>query len=210
MLNSLYHHFSTLDSTNTLAVAMAEQGAEHGTVIHADRQTCGRGRGDRTFLSPIGGLYFSLILRPDIEFSVLSLTTLAAGVGLCRGIKKATGGQAQLKWPNDLYVKEKKIAGMLIESGPVRKGDQVDFIVLGVGINVTTQSKHFPAELRTKITTLAKVVGKEFNPADLLPTLIQELVAAIMLGLNRENRADLLAEWRNLDYLRGRSLQYIC
>ncbi|MCI5222860.1 MAG: biotin--[acetyl-CoA-carboxylase] ligase, partial [Candidatus Electrothrix sp. AR4] len=73
MQNPLYHHFPTIDSTNTLAVSMAKQGAEHGTIIHADAQTGGRGRAARTFVSPVGGLYFSLILRPEISICDLPL-----------------------------------------------------------------------------------------------------------------------------------------
>ena len=207
MQPSLYHSFHTLESTNILAKKMAEQGAEHGTVIHAEQQTGGRGRGGRAFVSPIGGLYFSLILRINVELMALPLTTLAAGVGLCKGIKKATNLHVQLKWPNDLYFEGKKIAGILTESGPVRRG-VVDFIVVGVGLNVMTKMEAFSPELQAKVSSLAEVSGRAFSLTALLPTLIQELLAMVQKN-SQENKGDLLAEWRHLDYLRGKLLDYV-
>ncbi|MCI5142765.1 MAG: biotin--[acetyl-CoA-carboxylase] ligase [Candidatus Electrothrix sp. ATG1] len=152
----LYYHFSSIASTNTVAVNMAEQGAEHGTVVHADRQTGGKGRGGRQFSSPVGGLYFSLILRPDLDVTVLPLITLAAGTCLCTSIREAAAVPVVMKWPNDLYLRERKLAGILVDSGPIRKG-QADFIVIGVGLNVTTAPEQFPLELRSKSISLAAV-----------------------------------------------------
>ena len=150
----LYHHFLSLESTNTLAVSMAEQGAEHGTVIHADRQTGGRGRGGRQFESPAGGLYFSLILRPELDVSVLPLITLAAGTCLCTSIREIAAVPVMMKWPNDLYLYERKLAGILTESGHIRRG-RADFVVIGVGLNVTTMPEQFSLELRRKSISLA-------------------------------------------------------
>jgi BirA family biotin operon repressor/biotin-[acetyl-CoA-carboxylase] ligase len=116
------HHFAIVDSTNSIALDLARQGAAQGTVVHADQQTGGRGRNGRQFCSPPGGLYFSVILRPELELVDFPLLTLAAGVGLCRGISKTTGVQLQLKWPNDLYFADKKLGGILTESGPLRAG----------------------------------------------------------------------------------------
>jgi BirA family biotin operon repressor/biotin-[acetyl-CoA-carboxylase] ligase len=203
----LYHRFPTIDSTNTLAVKMAQQGAEHGTVIHADCQTGGRGRADRKFVSPVGGLYFSLILRPEISICDLSLITLAVGTGLCAGLRKAVDVQVRMKWPNDLYLNERKLAGILTESGPLRHDDRAEFVVVGVGINVTTAPDRFPPELRKKNISLAAVAACCPEMDKLLHLLVADLLDAVRrLG---EDKDSLLAEWRNFDYLQGRRLDYV-
>jgi BirA family biotin operon repressor/biotin-[acetyl-CoA-carboxylase] ligase len=208
MLEHLYHYFPTIDSTNTLAVNMAEQGAEQGTVVHADRQTGGRGRGGRQFESPAGGLYFSLILRPELDLADLPLITLAAGTSLCASIREAASVPVMMKWPNDLYLHERKLAGILTESGPIR-GGQADFVVIGVGLNVTTTPEQFSLELRRKSISLAACpqVGMEVDILILLPLLVKALHRASQRLT--EDKEQLLAEWRAFDYLRGRPLHYV-
>ncbi len=202
----MFHHFPVLGSTNDTAAELARQGAAQGTVIHADRQTGGRGRGSKQFCSPPGGLYFSLILRPELEPADLPLLTLAAGVGLAQGLKRMTGVQPQLKWPNDLYLADRKLGGILTESGPLRAG-LPKFVVVGVGINVAALPEDFPAELCGRVISLAEA-GAACCPVELLPGLVAELLAAAE-RLQNGGKAELLAEWRSLDYLRGRPLEYV-
>ena len=212
MLEHLYHYFPTINSTNTLAVNMAEQGAEHGTVIHADRQAAGRGRGGREFESPAGGLYFSLILRPELDVSVLPLITLAAGTCLCASIREIAAVPVMMKWPNDLYLYERKLAGILTESGPIRRG-RANFVVIGVGLNVTTTPEQFSSELRRKSISLAACSVDSTEPTSYpqVDTLLPLLVKALHRASERlgEDREQLLAEWRAFDYLRGRQLHYV-
>ena len=202
----LYHHFSSLDSTNTLAVHMAEQGAEHGTVIHADRQTGGRGRGGRRFESPAGGLYFSLILRPKLEPADLPLITLAAGTGLCLSLREAVSVPVMMKWPNDLYLYERKLGGILTESGSIRAG-KAEFVVIGVGLNLTTELKQFSPELQEKGISLAQIAVDIPETDNLLPLFVNELQRAAQRLAN--DKAQLLADWREFDYLQGRALRYV-
>ena len=203
----MIHHFATVDSTNTLAVQMAVQGACHGTVIHADQQSGGRGRGGREFISPAGGLYFSLIIKPELEVNDLPLITLAAGVGLCAGIKKETGIAVQLKWPNDLYSNDRKLGGVLTESGPIKNGVAPEFLVIGAGINLNTDPDQFPSSLRRKVISLYH--HGAVSPVD-VDTLLQSLVSAMLDAVQRlaAAREGLLADWRALDYLQGRMLEY--
>ncbi len=204
----LYYHFSSIASTNTVAVDMAEQGAEHGTVVHADSQAGGKGRGERRFESPAGGLYFSLILRPELELEDLPLITLAAGTCLCSSIREAASVPIMMKWPNDLYLHERKLAGILTESGPIRSSSngRADFVVIGVGINMTTAPEQFPPELRQTCISLASVADSCPRIKILLPLLVNALLrASQQLGQDKEA---LLAEWRTFDYLRGRPLRY--
>ncbi|MGX9727278.1 MAG: biotin--[acetyl-CoA-carboxylase] ligase [Candidatus Electronema sp. VV] len=200
----LLHHFPVLASTNSHALDLARQGAEQGTVVRADQQTGGRGRGSKQFCSPPGGLYFSLILRPKLEPADLPLLTLAAGVGLAAGLRQAADVQPLLKWPNDLYLADKKLGGILTESGPLRTG-LPEFVVIGVGINIAALPEDFPPELRSRIISLAEA-GAVINPAELLPILVEELLAATQ-QLKTEKTA-VLAAWRQRDYLFGRPLEY--
>lgn len=198
------HRFAVVDSTSNLALDLARLGADQGTVVQADSQSGGRGRAGRQFCSPPGGLYFSLILRPELELVDFPLLTLAAGVGLCRGISKAVGVQLQLKWPNDLYFADKKLGGILTESGPLR-GGLPEFVVVGVGINIAASSPCFPPELRRRIISLTEA-GAASSPIALLPDLVDELLAAA--EQLKTGKVALLAEWRARDYLLGRPLEY--
>ncbi len=201
----MLHHFSALGSTSDTAAELARQGAAQGTVVHADSQTGGRGRGGKQFCSPPGGLYFSVILRPALEPEDFPLLTLAAGVGLAQGLKRMTGVQPQLKWPNDLYFANRKLGGILTESGPLRAG-LPEFVVVGVGINVAAPPEDFPPELRRRVISLAEA-GVVCCPAELLPPLVVELLAAAA-RFEHGGKAELLAEWRSLDYLHDRPLEY--
>ncbi len=205
----LYYHFSSIASSNTVAVDMAKQGAEHGTVVHADSQTGGKGRGGRRFESPAGGLYFSLILRPELELAVLPLITLAAGTSLCSTLRAKASVPVMMKWPNDLYLHDRKLAGILTESGPLRSAHngRADFVVVGVGLNVTTTPEQFSPELRQTSISLASVSESCPQTESLLPVLVKALLRACQqLGQDKEA---LLAEWRTFDYLQGRPLHYI-
>lgn len=201
------HHFETVESTNSLAADMAAQGAGHGTVIYAEQQTGGRGRGGREFLSPAGGLYFSLILKPELDNQDLPLITLAAGVGICKAIKKIADVNVQLKWPNDLYLSDRKLAGILTESGPIRSGAGPEFLVIGVGMNVKTDPDQFPSPLRSKVISLYHHTG---SGAD-IEVLLESFVEAILYAAHRlaVDRDGLLADWRTMDYLQGRKLEYV-
>lgn len=113
MVQLFYHPL--LDSTNRLAKELAWQGAAPGTVVQAAQQSAGRGQYERSFLSPLGGLYFSLILRPTLQAQEVAMVTLAAGLGCRDAISDQCQLRTRIKWPNDLYCKEKKIAGILSE-----------------------------------------------------------------------------------------------
>lgn len=202
----MIHHFSTVDSTNIVAAGMAARGAPHGTVVYADRQTGGRGRAGRDFLSPVGGLYFSLIIKSELAPADLPLIPLAAGVGLCRGIKSVVAVNVQLKWPNDLYLNDRKLGGILTESGPIRSGSRPDFLIVGVGMNVRTAADQFPSSLRSRVISLYH--GEE-NGAG-VDVLLKSCVDGLLSSVHRlaGDREKVLAAWRALDYLQGRNLAY--
>ncbi len=206
MHTPLYHHFTSVVSTNTIAVELAGEGANHGTIIHADCQTGGRGRAGRQFISPAGGLYFSLILRPQLETRDLPLVTLAAGVGICTTIRQITDKNVQLKWPNDLYLSGQKLAGILTESGPIRSGGQAEFIVIGVGINMNPADAAFPAPLQEKVISLAEMVRSLPDRNSLLQSLVTAMVSSVQKLYS--DKTAVLAAWRQFDYLMDRQLNY--
>lgn len=120
-------------STNDEAARLARAGARHGTVVIAERQTSGRGRDGRVWQSPPGGLYLSAILRPSLPIVNVPPMTLAIGVGVCDAVR-STGAPCTLKWPNDLLVRGRKLAGVLVETQS--QGNRLESVVVGIGINI--------------------------------------------------------------------------
>jgi BirA family biotin operon repressor/biotin-[acetyl-CoA-carboxylase] ligase len=145
-------HFRRVDSTNARARALAARGAPHGTTVTADEQSAGRGRQGRTWSAPAGqALLCSVILREPPR-----LLPLAAGVAVAEEV----GSEARIKWPNDVLVGERKVAGILVEGRPHER-----WAVLGIGLNVALDRAELPAELRDRAGSLGRV------PADIEPTL---------------------------------------
>jgi BirA family biotin operon repressor/biotin-[acetyl-CoA-carboxylase] ligase len=183
---------------STMDVAQAD--GSDGLLVIADEQTAGRGRRGRTWSSPPGaGLYFSLLLRPPISAplkglpsaresggtgpSVLGLLTLAAGVGVAEGIAASTGLQTELKWPNDVLVGRRKLAGILAEGVAVGTPEQA--VVLGVGLNVSTAS--FAPAIATRATSLDTELGRAVDRG--------EVLAQALVGIARWYRALLEARY---------------
>lgn len=191
----------TTDSTNRVAMEMAEAGAPHGTVVVADAQTGGRGRHGRRWVSPPGrNVYASLIVRPEIPDASASGLSLAAGVALADAAEKA-GVPALLKWPNDLYLGGRKAAGVLVETAAGPGGAR--YAVVGAGINVNMAEDEIPAELRGRATSLRIRAGRVFERAEVL---------ALFLDAFARRYAEFVAggfkaihpAWERRDMLRGR------
>ncbi|MBL0220496.1 MAG: biotin--[acetyl-CoA-carboxylase] ligase [Myxococcales bacterium] len=145
-------------STNDEAGRLARAGARHGTIVVANAQTAGRGRDGRTWQSPPGmGLYLSAILRPPLPLSDVPPMTLAIGIGLCDAAR-ATGAAVTLKWPNDLLVDGKKLAGVLVESQS--QGGKLEAVVIGIGVNITGR---LPAEVAASAVTLEDAADSEID-----------------------------------------------
>jgi len=164
--------FETIDSTNNCAKAIAGCWGEEGTVVIAEQQTAGRGRLGRIWeASPNENLIFSIVLRPKVAPGGLNLLPLYAAVAIAEAIEKATALKVECKWPNDLLVGKRKIAGILIE-GSVKQ-NIVEYVVIGIGINVN--QKRFAGELQSKATSLSLETGKVIDRADLFRTILSSL-----------------------------------
>ncbi|MBD3426079.1 MAG: biotin--[acetyl-CoA-carboxylase] ligase [Candidatus Omnitrophica bacterium] len=156
------YHYESIDSTNNKAYELAESGEPEGTVVIAENQTQGKGRMGRRWVSPKGtGIYMSLIVRPDAEMDEIPAMTLITAYCIIKAVKDASGLEARMKWPNDVIVNGKKLCGILTEIKA--QPDQVNFLVLGIGVNVNTPSSKLPPEG----TSIKNECGCEIDRPDL-------------------------------------------
>ena len=168
--------FDTVDSTNRKIRELAISGACAGTVVTADEQTGGRGRLGRTFESPKGkGIYLSMLMRPDCTPSDTAAITAWAAVAAHRAILSACGEDADIKWVNDLLIGGRKICGILTEMSVESESGHVDYVIVGIGINVNHAENDFPKELRDKAGSLFMHTKKKQKRADIAAALIREL-----------------------------------
>jgi BirA family biotin operon repressor/biotin-[acetyl-CoA-carboxylase] ligase len=166
------HHYETIDSTMIEASRLAAQGAAAGTMILAEMQTDGRGRlGRRWHSEESSGIYFTLILRPQLSPAAAPVLTLMAGVSLATVVESLVPGMVDLRWPNDLLVNGRKCAGILVEMRA--EPDSIDHVLLGIGINVNQTD--FPAGLETEPSSLQLEAGRPIQRADLLISLLKQL-----------------------------------
>ncbi len=167
----MIQYFEELDSTNKKIEELARDGAEHGTVIVANKQTAGKGRRGRTWESPAGtNLYFSILLRPEIEIEKAPMLTLIMAYSAAKVLREEWGVRAGIKWPNDLVLSGKKICGILTEMA--LNGNVIGHVVVGTGINVNVTD--FPEELRDKATSLYLETKTQFDRKKLLNEVLKE------------------------------------
>lgn len=164
------HHYEAVGSSNDEAKTLARAGAPGGTLIWADRQTAGRGRRGRAWASPPGNLYLSVVLRPDAPAGRIAQLSFVAALGLGGALGELAGAAFdwRCKWPNDLLVAGKKLAGILLESETSAKG-QVDFVVIGTGVNLMSA----PADTEHPATSLAAEGIAGISPSDLLAAFLR-------------------------------------
>jgi BirA family biotin operon repressor/biotin-[acetyl-CoA-carboxylase] ligase len=196
------HHFETLNSTNDLAKELAAQGAPEGTMVVAETQTGGRGRLGREWDSPPGvGLYVSLVLRPMLPPMELPQITLTTAVAVVRAVRRVAGLAPGIKWPNDLLVNGKKLAGILTEMET--ESDRIRHVVVGLGLNVNNPA--FPPELAVTATSLALTAGGTFSRVELLKAWLEEFEDLYDRFLN-QRFPEILEEWKAAAVTLGRTV----
>lgn len=174
------HVFGTLASTNDTAVALGRDAAPEGTLVVADRQTQGKGRLGRRWDSRPGlGLWFSVILRPAMNARHASALSMVGALGVASALRGDYNLPAEVKWPNDVMVGQRKICGVLSEG--VITGDAVDFAVLGVGLNVLHGEADFPEDLRGKATSVRLETGKAVARLEALASVAAALESRYLL-----------------------------
>ena len=182
-------YYPSLASTMEVAKQEAQQGAAEGTIIIADEQTAGKGRMKRLWLSPEGSIALSVILYPDMVY--LPSIVMLASLAVVHGIEAVTGLKAQVKWPNDVLVRGKKVCGILVE-GELRRHN-VDYAILGIGVNVNLRLADFP-EILPIATSLSDELGREVSRLELVRWLlveIERLYLALRVG------ESIYEEWRD-------------
>ncbi|MBT9174808.1 MAG: Bifunctional ligase/repressor BirA [candidate division WS2 bacterium] len=172
-----------VDSTNNYAKNLAEKGEEEGIVVVARKQTCGRGREDRNWISPEGGLYLSFILRPVFPVKELTPITRLSAVAVLEAVEDITSLKCQLKWPNDLLLHGKKVCGILTESKVV--GETVVYVVVGIGVNVNNSIEELNAGLQYPAVSLKEKLGYDIEISILLKEIIRNLNKYYPLTLSK-------------------------
>ncbi len=188
MENKKIRYYEQLDSTNTKASELALEGAEHGTVVVAGCQTAGKGRRGRLWESPAeDNIYMSILLIPEFATDKASMVTLVMAYSVAKVLQENGFADVQIKWPNDLVLSGKKVCGILTEM--YLKGTAIDYIVVGVGLNVNTTS--FSEELVDKATSLFLGCGKHVDKEQLIVDIVETFMS----------KYDIFAEEGSLEFL---------
>jgi len=200
-----YHE--EVESTNTEALHLAQQGADEGTVVIAEAQSAGRGRLDRNWESPPAmNLYLSVVLRPDILAVSASLIPLMIGVAVADVISQYGLRQVRLKWPNDVLIDGKKICGILAEMRT--RADRVAFIIAGIGVNLNMQKLHFPRELRETATSLRIETAMDIDRVDFAVRLFETLGNWYRVFLNG-GEAAIREKWLQYADIVGKRIEVV-
>lgn len=173
-IGSPLHYYHEIGSTNDEAFHLGAAGAPEGTVLIAESQRAGKGRMQRVWYSPPGSnIYTSIIFRPAFETVRAPQISIAAGVAVAEMLDEYCPGKTQLKWPNDVLIVGKKICGILAQMKG--SGSGIDFIVVGIGINVNWNAEQFPPDIKRVATSLSIETGREISRMDLIIRLYENM-----------------------------------
>lgn len=189
-----------IDSTNRVGKGLAAEGAPEGTLVVAKRQSKGKGRLGRSFFSPEGGIYMSVVLRPKIPTEKALLVTTCAAVAVARAIEKVSNVTAGIKWVNDIYVNGRKVCGILAEAALSTTSEYPDYVILGIGINVKKQS--VPDELKDIVGCLEDTAEKEILNKELISAVWEEFATLY----NQLSTAVFMEEYKERSVLLGREV----
>lgn len=197
--------YKRVDSTNDIAYQLADKGIKDGTVIFAEEQSKGKGRHGRHWISPSkGGIYMSCILRPRITPNEIPRITLLAAVAVAKAIRDITSLDVSIKWPNDIVIDGKKVCGILTEMKAQQ--DSVDFVILGIGVNVNTPPKQLPkgsASLKDEAHRRgAGAKAADISRVELAKNILEKLEECYNLS-ERNGFAPIIEAWKNLSAMLG-------
>lgn len=196
--------FDEVDSTNNIAKQMAAQGIEDKTLIVANRQTAGRGRLGRSFLSPGGGIYLSIILRPEFSPEQILKLTTGASVAVRRVISEYCDN-AKIKWVNDIYISQKKVCGILAESATDKEGS-LSYVIVGIGINVFGRSGDYGKELESVVTTLEENTFTQLDKNIIIANVYNEILD---IYSSLENFENVIKEYKQHSIVIGKEVYMI-
>lgn len=200
------YYFDEIDSTNTRAKQLGEKGAPHGTLVIAEGQSAGRGRRGRAWESPGGSsIYMSMLLRPEIPPAKAPMLTLVMGVSTAEGLGEYTGLDMQIKWPNDIILKGKKLAGTLTEMST--EIDCVNYVVMGTGINVNMAQ--MPKELAEKATSLRAETGQIMRRSQIIASVMKRFEENYRLFVENGDLRQLQEKYNSLLITRNKEVRII-
>jgi len=195
--------FNEISSTNLKAKELAQKNAGEGTIVISKIQKKGRGRFTRTWESPSGGLYFSIILRPECEPDKTTLLPLIGALSVCKTVSSIIDLDVKIKWPNDVLIDGKKVCGILLESESGK--DKLKFVILGIGINLNTDMSSLSEELHRFSTSISNEIGINLDYYDFLKKLLVNLVKYYTMFA--EGKFEMIVnEWKNNSDTIGRKL----
>jgi len=198
------HYFQKVTSTNAIAKEEAKKNAKAGTVIIADTQTRGHGRLNRKWISPKGGVWLSIILKPTIAAEETPIITLATSTAVANTIHRLHTLKTEVKWPNDVLVNGRKICGILTESSI--EGENIKFIIVGVGINANFNLDVLPTDLRSTTTSLKQLLRENVDLERLICVFLKEFEEHYELFKKRRFDA-LRDEWRGMAGFLGKNVE---
>ncbi|MBI5042563.1 MAG: biotin--[acetyl-CoA-carboxylase] ligase [Nitrospirae bacterium] len=203
--------FDAIDSTNSYAHKLAKEGAKEGTVVLSESQSKGKGRLGRTWFSPSGvNIYLSVILMPQMPSTQITLLTFAAAIAVAKAIRDIAGLDADIKWPNDILIRGKKVAGILSEmetnKNPLMEGLSVKFSIIGIGINVNLDKKDIPLELMDNATSIKIESNSTIDRMNLICRVLENLEEWYNL-FERNGVNDIIEEWKSLAITIGRDVK---
>ena len=196
LIGKRVYYFEEIDSTQNFAQNIAADKKENGTIIIAEKQTSGRGRLDRKWTSPKGGIWFSLIIHPKFDVSSSTLIPILSAVALSKSIKSVLGIETEVKWPNDITMNGKKVAGVLVDAS--FQTNSIDYLILGIGINFDIDAKKLEKRL-TKTPNfygIDSLRGKENKTPP--KTLLKEFLLQFeknLLQLDKGEKSKIIKEW---------------
>jgi BirA family biotin operon repressor/biotin-[acetyl-CoA-carboxylase] ligase len=197
-------HYDIVTSTNDVAKEIAGNSPEANLVIIAKTQTYGRGRLGRQWVSPIGGIWLSILLRPETTLKETGKLTIIAASAVARAIQHTLGLQAEVKWPNDILLDGRKVCGILAETST--KGDASGYAIIGIGINANMDLDSFPTTFKDSATTLKHELGRETDSERLVAALLDNFVQRY----NRLRKGEwdaLRLEWKSLAKFLGKQVE---
>ncbi|MBR2388379.1 MAG: biotin--[Clostridia bacterium] len=199
--------YESVTSTNDLAKEFAQSNKDKEAVIIASSQTAGRGRRGRSFFSPEKtGLYMSILLRPSFLPQITSLLTPCAALCVAKAIEKVSGVSTKIKWINDVYIDKKKVAGILCESSFSPEKNQLDYVIVGIGINISTPIEGFPEDIKDIATSIfGSNTPSSYSIEKLAASIINEIYS---YSLNLDSRA-FIAEYKTRLCMLGEEIEVI-
>lgn len=199
--------FDSVESTQNLARAAAEEGAAEGTLFIAEQQVSGRGRMGRQWVSPRGkGIWMSMVLRPTVPIHFAPQLTLLTAVALCRSLKKLTALPIGIKWPNDLLIDGKKISGILLESAA--EEERLRYVIAGIGISVNLETEDYAEELLDKATSLAIASGQKWDRVDVIADFLKEWEQLYNL-YQEQGFSSIITLWEALSVSLGKKVRLL-